>query len=46
MNDTSKPEHRELTETELNAVTGGIIAVLIGLSSDAEITTARPSTAM
>ena len=23
MNDTSKPEHRELTEAELNAVTGG-----------------------
>ena len=23
MNDTSKPEHRELTEIELNAVSGG-----------------------
>jgi bacteriocin-like protein len=41
-NDTSKPEHRELTDSELNAVTGGIIAVLIGLSSDAEIVTTAP----
>jgi bacteriocin-like protein len=41
-NDTSKPEHRELTDNELNAVTGGIIAVLIGLSSDAEIVTTAP----
>ena len=38
--DTSKLEHRTLTDNELEGVTGGIIAVLIGLSSDAEILTA------
>jgi bacteriocin-like protein len=32
----------ELTEDELNHVSGGIIAVLIGLSSDAEILTTAP----
>jgi bacteriocin-like protein len=38
--DTEKT--RELTEAELNHVSGGIIAVLIGLSSDAEIVTTAP----
>ena len=33
---------RELSSDELDAVSGGIIAVLIGLSSDAEILTTAP----
>ena len=40
--DTSKLEHRTLTDNELEGVTGGIIAVLIGLSSDVEILTTAP----
>jgi bacteriocin-like protein len=32
----------ELTEDELNHVSGGIIAILIGLSSDHDIVTTAP----
>ena len=28
-NDTSKPEHRELTDTELDGVSGGLVVIAI-----------------